>query len=179
MQDTTSIIITPRSDAAVRTCTFEVQGGIPNNPDLPALVMRGVISGDASASAICDLLEGNGWRGTWHWSVFDCHHYHPNAHEVLVVASGSADLVLGGQGGEKFRIEVGDAVVLPAGTGHCRGSASPDFSVCGAYPAGQEDYDTLRADDTRPSDLLDRIARTPLPDTDPIYGSAGPLTESW
>lgn len=179
MQDRPNITTVPPPNAEVRTFTFEDQGGVPNNPDLPVLVMRGVITGDAAATAICDLLESNGWCGTWQWTVFDYHHYHPNAHEVLVVASGSAELALGGPSGEIVQVEIGDAIVLPAGTGHCRASASPDFKVCGAYPEGQENYETLRADDPRPSNLPERIARTPLPGSDPIYGSEGPVTELW
>ena len=46
--------------------------------------------------------------------------------------------------------------------------APPDgFTVTGAYPAGQEDYDLLRrADDAARS----RIARVALPEQDPVGG---------
>jgi uncharacterized protein YjlB len=64
-------------------------------------------------------------------------------------------------------VRAGDTVVLPAGTGHRRVSASGDFTVVGAYPARQEDYDLLReADDAARS----RIAALGAPEADPVGG---------
>ena len=64
-------------------------------------------------------------------------------------------------------MRAGDTVVLPAGTGHRRVSASGDFTVVGAYPARQEDYDLLReADDAARS----RIAALGAPEADPVGG---------
>jgi uncharacterized protein YjlB len=58
-------------------------------------------------------------------------------------------------------------LVLPAGTGHRRRSASGGFTVVGAYPAGQEDYDLLRGADAA---ALARIAALPAPPSDPVGG---------
>lgn len=171
---------TNRSDAAgLQTLELPRNGDIPNNPDLPVMLMKGAVDPGIGPSAIRDLLERNGWGGTWEYTVFDYHHYHPNAHEALVVARGWADLTLGGPGAETLRVEAGDAVVLPAGTGHCRTGASPDFTVCGAYPPGQESYDTLRAGEAWPDDLTDRIAGVALPATDPVHGPDGALMRAW
>ena len=90
------------------------------------------------------LFRANGWGGTWRDGVYDYDHFHSNAHEVLGVDSGWASIQLGGDVGKAVEVEVGDVLVLPAGTGHRRISKSEDFMVSGAYPPGQERYDTCR-----------------------------------
>lgn len=161
--------------------TFRFDGGdrIPNNPDLPVLFMHGAIDPGQGPAAIRRRLEANGWGGTWQYTVFDFHHYHPNAHEVLAVAEGWADLTLGGPDGETVRVEAGDVLVLPAGTGHRRAEASPDFLVCGGYPRGQEDYETVRIDQPSQDNVRERIAAVPRPGSDPICGATGPLVRLW
>lgn len=132
----------------------------------------------AGSDAILSRMARNRWRGGWTYTVFDFHHYHPNAHEALVAAKGWADIQLGGPSGPVKRIVAGDALVLPAGVGHCRHAASPDFAICGAYPQGQENYETSRAGKGRKDDVS-RIAETPLPKGDPIAGRDGPLIAAW
>ena len=85
-----------RLDAGIRRLPFAPDGAVPNNPDLPALVMDGAISMPGDAEAVRALFQGNGWGGSWIWTVFDYHHFHPDAHEALACLSGWADLVLGG-----------------------------------------------------------------------------------
>lgn len=162
---------------APRALRFGDAGGVPNNPNLPVLIYPGAVPGDASA--IADRFRANGWGGTWAWTVFDYHHYHPASHEVLGVASGRAELMLGGPEGTIVEVSAGDVVVLPAGTGHRRVTSSPDFQVVGAYPHGQEDPEIVHAPDGRRADHLARIARTPLPESDPVSGGPGPLLSAW
>ncbi|WP_425049871.1 cupin domain-containing protein [Psychromarinibacter sp. S121] len=159
------------------TRRFGDDGQIPNNPDLPVVILQGALDPALSPDAIHHIQRGNGWTGNWVWTVFDYHHWHPDAHEALSVASGHADLMLGGPQGELFRVEAGDTLILPAGTGHCRLSSSGDFAVCGCYPQGQGRYSTCRAGEGR--DRVAEIARVPLPDTDPLSGPDGPLIRAW
>ncbi|WP_124110102.1 cupin domain-containing protein [Palleronia sp. THAF1] len=157
--------------------TFHLLPGddVPNNPDLPVIVVRGAFRppGDAAKR-----LAANGWTGLWTWSVFDRHHFHPNAHEVLAVAKGAADLRLGGASGRDVAVGAGDALILPAGTGHCLLEGRDSFEVVGAYPPGQQDYETLWGGDLL-NGVSERIARVPLPGTDPITGAADTLPTAW
>ncbi|MNL73773.1 Cupin [compost metagenome] len=94
------------------------------------------------------------------------------------MARGSATLQLGGPSGRSFRLEAGDVVVLPAGTAHRREDADADFLVVGAYPSGQR-WDILRGDPADRPEADQRIARLPLPVTDPVGGQGGPVLEKW
>ena len=150
-------------------------GWVPNNSALPVLVYRGVVPfGDPDA--IEATLHRNDWRPDWRDGVYPYHHYHSTAHEALACTNGSAELMLGGEGGRQVRIEVGDLLVLPAGTGHCRIKASGDFLLVGAYPQGQ-DWDVCRT--AADGATLARIAAVPLPKGDTIEGTEGPLTRLW
>jgi uncharacterized protein YjlB len=135
---------------------------IPNHPSFPVLIYRGVDAPDFHA-----LFAAHGWGGSWTDGVFDFHHFHSTSHEVLGVAAGGATLELGGPQGSAFEVSAGDVLVLPAGTGHRRATARNGFTVVGAYPAGQEHYDLLRAADDA---ARERIRSLPAPDEDPVGG---------
>lgn len=150
---------------------FDSDGRTPNSA-LPVLVHRG--TGLSTAAAAKARLAAHGWRNAWVNGVFDYHHYHATVHEVLVVIAGSATLMLGGESGQEVEVAAGDALVLPAGTGHCRLEASGDFSVVGAYPGGGSP-DLCRADGAQHDRSLGQIARVPKPDRDPLTG--GPIWE--
>ncbi len=152
---------------------------VPNNPWLPVIIYRGAVEAESceeAAKAFETAFAENGWPPQWRDGVYDYHHYHSTAHEALGIAAGSATLTVGGPGGRDIRLEAGDALVLPTGTGHRSVKASDDFLVVGAYPQGQ-DWDICReapSDETR-----QRMAALPLPGADPIGGPNGPLTERW
>jgi uncharacterized protein YjlB len=157
---------------------FPDDGQFPNSP-LPVVIYRRAVSTDeASAEAMEALLDGNGWPSEWRAGVYDFHHYHSTAHECLGIARGSATLRLGGPNGRSFEVTAGDVVLLPAGTAHRREGADQDFLVVGAYPPGQK-WDLLRGDPTDRPDAELRVARVPLPATDPVGGQGGPVLEKW
>ena len=142
-----------------------------SSPSLPVLVWRGVVPA-RDPDAIEATLRRNGWRPDWRDGVYPFHHYHSTAHERLACTAGSAELMLGGAGGERVHVAAGDLLVLPAGTGHCRITASGDFLLVGAYPEGQS-WDICR--EAADAATLARIATVPLPAADPIEGEDGAL----
>lgn len=144
---------------------------IPNNPRFPVLVYHDVDAAAAGAGSARRLFADHRWGGSWVNGVFDFHHFHSTSHEALAVVAGQATLELGGPQGEAFEVSAGDVLVLPAGTGHRRASSKAGFTVVGAYPAGQEDYDLLRGDDpAEVEEARDRIAALGPPPKDPVGG---------
>jgi uncharacterized protein YjlB len=158
---------------------FTLESGpiIPNNAELPVIVYRQAISTDGDlATAFESAFARNDWQGTWRNGIYDYHHYHSGAHKVLGIARGSGHVMLGGPGGLEFTVATGDCLLLPAGTGHCRISASPDFLVIGAYPPGQHADMQTRAPD---AETAKAIRDCPLPEKDPVDGAEEALKRLW
>jgi uncharacterized protein YjlB len=152
-------------------------GRTPNNP-LPVLLYRQLpLQGDP-AEAFERLFASHLWSPRWRSVVYDYPHYHSTAHEAIGVAHGCAGLLLGGEQGQQVVVQAGDALVLPAGTGHCQLEASEDFLVVLAYPLEQEP-DILRPDPATHDAAQARIARVLVPISDPLAGTQGALVDIW
>ena len=155
---------------------FADDGDIPNNR-LPLILYDGAIDpakGDPAA-AFEALFRERGWGGSWRNGIYPFHHYHSTAHEVLGIANGKAEVRLGGEGGQTVSVKAGDALLIPAGVGHKRISASEDFLVVGAYPGGVW-ADLMREGAAVKAGIRARIAALPVPDRDPV---GGPMREMW
>lgn len=148
-----------------------VSPSAPNHIILPVIIYQEQVE-DAS-----ELFKVNGWHGLWENGVYDYHHFHPNAHEVLAVKSGEAELMIGGENGSTVKVKAGDVLLLPAGYGHKRLSSSRDFKVIGAYPE-KIDVKTAAAY-TDLAAVNSEINSVKLPVTDPVFGNKGPMFKEW
>ncbi len=162
-----------------QTLYFRDDGNIPNS-GYPALLYRGMAAenGQSLVETLEVLFDQNDWPAQWRGGVFDYHHFHSTAHEVLGVYDGAATLRLGGEQGEDIEVSAGDVIVLPAGTGHCRISASNDFAVTAGYPRDQTDWDICRSGDNSP-EVRRRIKALARPALDPVSGDRGGVASDW
>lgn len=163
------------------TYTFADDGETPNNPRFPLLLYRHpvTLSHRFDPAAIFEVLfESNCWVNSWRDGIYDYLHFHTKTHEVLGIARGKAFVAFGGCKGEKLEVRSGDVIVLPAGTGHCRITASDDLLVVGAYPEGSG-YDEPKPDEVDPKAARESIAAVNAPPRDPVYGADGPLRALW
>jgi uncharacterized protein YjlB len=153
---------------------------VPNNGRLPVILYRDVLDGRDDGDRLADTFEAmfkrNGWPPKWRNGIFDYHHFHSSAHEVLGIAAGTADVIVGGPGGRVVHLEAGDVILLPAGTGHCLESSSGALCVVGAYPPGQQ-WDIRR--DALTEKERSAMEALPFPHSDPVLGTKGPLMENW
>jgi uncharacterized protein YjlB len=163
----------------VVTFTLEDDGTFPNSPLPVVLYPQAVVPDDTDpARAFEKRFRQNGWGGTWRNGIFDYHHYHARAHEVLGCARGWVQVLLGGPNGREVRLTAGDVVLLPAGTAHRNLEHSDDYLIVGAYPPGQhpdmkygepEDYEAAKAS----------IKQVTMPERDPVSGRSGGILGEW
>jgi uncharacterized protein YjlB len=164
-----------------RLYRFEDDGKTPNNAQLPLLLYCNALSTPRErdpAASYEALFAAHGWTDSWRNGIHGFLHFHARTHEVLGIVHGEAHVQFGGDKGSNLTVKAGDVVVLPAGTGHRRLSASDDLLVVGAYPSSGS-YDQWRPGEISHRDALERIAKVPSPAQDPIYGRDGPLTRLW
>jgi len=165
-------------ESGVETFHLAPHGWVPNNERLPVIVYRHALAPGARdlAQEFSERFEANGWPVQWFDGIFDYHHFHSTAHEVLGVFAGTAELILGGPGGRVLCVHAGDALLLPAGTGHCLLSLAGGFRVAGGYPRGQQ-WDIRR--EALSLEQRRAMLALPFPASDPLYGAHGPLIERW
>ncbi|MGO4741285.1 cupin [Bosea sp. 2KB_26] len=157
---------------STRAIHFEERAGIPNNPRLPVIVYEAAFPGDLGelGTVMEKRFGANGWPAQWRNGIYGFHHYHTLGHEVLGIAAGSAELVLGGPNGRILGVRAGDVLLLPAGTGHCRVNASSNLLVIGAYPPGQTG-DIARGE---PNPLIRKTIALLFPRSIPFMGRMDP-----
>ena len=120
---------------------------------------------NAPPEQVFDLMSDFMHAAAWRDGVFPFHHYHSNAHEALGIYSGEVTVLFGGDAGVTVTARPGDVVVLPAGTGHKKLSATGTLGVVGAYPAGAHP-DTCMLPFSSSNGNTANVAQVPLPADD-------------
>ncbi|MEQ1523189.1 MAG: cupin [Aestuariivirga sp.] len=160
---------------------FADDGDVPNHPHWPMIVYAQAIAPETLATsedAFDALFARNGWPAAWRNGIYPFTHYHSRTHEVLAIARGEAMVQFGGKAGKILNARAGDALLLPAGTGHKRISSSHDLLVIGAYPP-ESKYDLMRSGESDKTGIRARIAKVAKPETDPVSGAAGAMLTLW
>lgn len=158
---------------------FSDDGKYPNNENLPLVIISAALSpGSVSPEKFERTFTQNRWPAAWRNGLYDFHHYHSSAHEVLGVYSGWVKACFGGPEGETLEAQAGDIIIIPAGVSHCNMGQSDDFRVVGGYPAGQ-DYDMMYGKDGERPAADENIKNVGKPLADPVFGPTGPLMKLW
>jgi uncharacterized protein YjlB len=154
--------------------------GIFPNSSLPILFYANVLKLPKlfPAMSVKKLFQDNGWKNNWTQGIYTYHHYHSITHEVLGVCKGETVLMLGGENGITLFIQQGDVLVLPAGVAHMNLGQENDVTCVGGYPDGR-DYDMNYGKPGERPKADNNIASLLLPETDPVFGKKGGLTEIW
>jgi uncharacterized protein YjlB len=164
----------------IKTILIPDGGLYPNNDALPLILMQQVFDPETEnlAQAIEKTFHENSWEGSWRNGIYDFHHYHSTAHEVLGLYAGSVKVRFGGPDGQALAAEAGDVIIIPAGVSHKNLGQSPDFRCVGAYPAGQSPDMQYGKSGERPQ-ADQNIRSVSLPENDPVFGRGGPLLQIW
>lgn len=152
---------------------------VPNNEDLPLVLMRNSLSLDPArpVRSIRESFAENGWTPFAEDPVPKLQHYRSNCHVAIGIARGSGRVLFGGPSGVIIDLRAGDAVVVPAGVAICR-VAGADLLAVGAASCEVEP-DLCRLDPADYHEAVERIATLPLPTQDPVHGTSGPLLAVW
>ncbi|OAX82122.1 hypothetical protein ACJ72_03526 [Emergomyces africanus] len=158
----------------------------PNSP-LPVLLYRNVLPRPHSASTTIEFLERNKkWEKRGIFGHHPTPHFHPNTHECYGIFQGSSTLRIGRgkydshSSGILVPVTAGDVIVIPAGITHSCVESFDDYHYVGVYPKNAPHWRNEFG--KCPIDLAamrKMTAAVGMPETDPVYGTEGPLMYFW
>ncbi|KAJ6098914.1 hypothetical protein N7467_000449 [Penicillium canescens] len=156
------------------------------NSTLPVIHYRAVLPSPRTEECVTEFLTAGKWEKRGTWGPINIRHFHPNSHECYGIFQGSSTLLLGAATGDdvsvgmKLVVNVGDVIVLPAGTAHSSLESTADYRYVGLYPENcprwRNEIGRSRIDLRV---LRKEIAAVKLPEEDPVYGKDGPLCQLW
>lgn len=165
----------------VEVIQLKEQKPFPNN-SLSLLyypkALQEILTEEFSAEAVRALFASNLYGNSWINGIYEHHHFHSTAHEVLGCIAGESTVQFGGPLGVTLIFSQGDVVLIPAGVSHKLLKQTADFSVLGAYPDGQL-HDMQEGNASNYQQIKNNIKNVPLPKRDPVYGNEGPLQQMW
>jgi uncharacterized protein YjlB len=113
---------------------FRKDDGIfPNNESYPLILMKNAFSGRTEEEGRHLITKSGEWTNPWTWGVFEYHHYHSKAWELLLCVQREANVQLGGVTGPTIQMKQGDLVYVPPGFAHKQASSSNGFTLLGSY----------------------------------------------
>ncbi|KAH6644656.1 hypothetical protein C7974DRAFT_25563 [Boeremia exigua] len=122
------------------------------------------------------LRYGLQWRGIGFSTNLNC----------TAITRGSSRLALGrakedeGTDGVEVDISVGDVIVIPAGVSHRSLRSEGGFRYIGVYPEAAPRWRNNHCEgDESMAALSEEINNVPIPDSDPVFGTNGPLSQIW
>ena len=173
-------LLTPLQSLRVSQHQIPAYKALPNTSiqRKPLLIYHSAFQ-NPSASQIESHLNSVGIVSPqWRYTMYSTSHFHSNTHEVLVIASGSAKICLGGED-NPYRIEPvveeGDVIVMPAGVSHRLLEDKGGFSMVGSYPIGNS-WDMCYGKSGE-EQKVKGIEKLGWFSKDPIYGDQGPVLD--
>ncbi|RVD81761.1 uncharacterized protein DFL_009610 [Arthrobotrys flagrans] len=139
-----------RSDIIIEKYRIPRYERIPNTSlhGIPLIHYKSAFPKSTDAGKIGDVLRTNSWTPSWRYTMYTDSHFHSTTHEALVVISGAAKILLGGDDNPDavtITANTGDAMFMPAGVAHRLlediGGRGEGFTMVGAYPVGGEEWD--------------------------------------
>eukprot|EP00563_Minutocellus_polymorphus_P020068 CAMPEP_0197726606 /NCGR_PEP_ID=MMETSP1434-20131217/16396_1 /TAXON_ID=265543 /ORGANISM="Minutocellus polymorphus, Strain CCMP3303" /LENGTH=207 /DNA_ID=CAMNT_0043312591 /DNA_START=171 /DNA_END=794 /DNA_ORIENTATION=+ len=155
---------------SVQRVFIDDDGTYPNNSRYPTLLLQSVFAAGTEHEGARRIVADGQWTSPWSWGIFEYHHYHSKAWELLLCVRGEASVQLGGPSGPTVSIAKGDLVLIPPGVAHKQLNARGGFTLLGAYPTTGFDgsIDTLTGSPT--DEERERIKGCYVPSTEPILG---------
>jgi uncharacterized protein YjlB len=177
---TGKVALAPLSSLRVTRHQIPKHGLIPNTSihNKPLTIYREVFTApNITASQIESHLRSVGvCLPQWRYTMYTTTHFHSTTHELLVISSGRAKLLFGGESNPKKveeEVKKGDAILVPAGVGHRLLEGSDGFEMVGSYPAEAERWDMCYGREGE-AGVEERIKNLGWFMIDPVYGEEGP-----